>query len=321
MNKRANRKAFFILLCVGILYMSIAFDFTDRFSMRRTREARAGVTHQGFAVSIPDSAAKRVDPVLSVDSPAIEPALLISLPLIASAIKDGLLDKDGLILVKRDNDGRADFKRLFELLRDKDEEGLRSVGAMVGKKQLVHLLKRDGIEVGDRLEAGEIMTGKGYVVERATLIAFYNHRVGGEYENLLPVSGGDYAMSRGDKGFEIGPAAPGGIKSHSRVKMEKTASTDTGNGGKTEEQNSVPPVRPVSRVIPRGLQGQTVAPAEWAMPNLTNLPMRTALEKVVVHTAKIRVYGSGFVTDQKPKPYENVKGEVECAIYGRSYKQ
>jgi hypothetical protein len=57
--------------------------------------------------------------------------------------------------------------------------------------------------------------------------------------------------------------------------------------------------------------------AEWRMPNLTGLPIKSAIDNLAVHTARIKVYGSGIVVDQHPKPFERLKGDTECAIYGR----
>ncbi len=54
------------------------------------------------------------------------------------------------------------------------------------------------------------------------------------------------------------------------------------------------------------------------MPNLASLPIRTAIDKLSVHTARIKVYGSGYVTDQSPRPFERLKGEQECIIQGRA---
>ena len=62
------------------------------------------------------------------------------------------------------------------------------------------------------------------------------------------------------------------------------------------------------------------ADAEWIMPNLANLSMKAALEKLASKTSRIKIYGSGVVTDQNPKALEKIKGDAQCAIYGRSYK-
>ena len=59
------------------------------------------------------------------------------------------------------------------------------------------------------------------------------------------------------------------------------------------------------------------ADEEWRMPNLSGLPIKLAIDNLAVHTARIKVYGSGLVVDQHPKPFERLKGDTECAIYGR----
>ncbi len=56
---------------------------------------------------------------------------------------------------------------------------------------------------------------------------------------------------------------------------------------------------------------------EWRMPNLTGLPIKLAIDNLAAHTARIKVHGSGLVVDQSPKPFERLKGDSECVIYGR----
>jgi len=56
---------------------------------------------------------------------------------------------------------------------------------------------------------------------------------------------------------------------------------------------------------------------EWHMPNLAGFTIKSAIDKLAVHTSRIRIYGSGFVVDQSPKPFERLKPDSECAIYGR----
>ncbi len=58
----------------------------------------------------------------------------------------------------------------------------------------------------------------------------------------------------------------------------------------------------------------------WVMPSLVNLPMKTALEKLAIHTSKIKIHGSGLVVEQQPKAFEKMKGETECVIHGRPYR-
>jgi hypothetical protein len=59
---------------------------------------------------------------------------------------------------------------------------------------------------------------------------------------------------------------------------------------------------------------------EWLMPNLINLPSKLALEKLITHTSKIKIMGSGNIAEQYPRPFERIRGEAECVIYGRTYK-
>src|SRR5512133_324439 len=122
MNKRANRKAFFILLCIGLIYMSIAFDLTDRFSMKRTLQGHMKrVNPQGLSVSVPEREAETAGetiPVLSARSPAAPPSLFISVPLVIMAVKGGLIEEEGLVMIKREPDGRSDFKKPLEILKD-----------------------------------------------------------------------------------------------------------------------------------------------------------------------------------------------------------
>ena len=60
---------------------------------------------------------------------------------------------------------------------------------------------------------------------------------------------------------------------------------------------------------------------EWRMPNLDGLPIKLAIDKLAVHTARIKVLGSGFVVDQSPRASERLKGNFECTIYGRLHSE
>ncbi len=67
-----------------------------------------------------------------------------------------------------------------------------------------------------------------------------------------------------------------------------------------------------------GKEGSYAAQEEWLMPNLANLPIRAAIEKLAVHTSHIKIIGDGQVTSQFPRPFERLKGEPECVIQGRT---
>ncbi len=281
MNKRAHRKGFFILVCIGLMYMSIAFNFTDRFSMKRTATVHTSATPASLAVAIPERSTDtaHAGQNLSAKSPTVEPSFFIAIPIVSSAIKDGLIEKEGLVCIKRETNTGIDFKKPLDILKDKDEDGLKSIAEIIGKKQLLHLLKKDGISIKDDLDLGDIILGKSYTVEKNVLLTLFDNHVTDDFNDLFPFTCGDFEMAKSAKGF-IMSAAHGQTKNdHQTVDME------------------------------------------WMMPNLANLPMKAALEKLAAKTSKVRIYGSGFVTDQNPKAYEKVKGEAECEIYGRSGRQ
>lgn len=280
MNKKANRKAFFILVCIGLMYISMAFNLTDKFAMKRTFSEYAAAP-QNLNVAIPAAREAVANPVRNVSSEraAIEPSLFIAIPIVLSAIKEGLIEKEGLILIKGETNARADFKKPFDILKDKDEEGLASIAGIIGKKQLLHLLKKDGIVIKDDLEINDIILGKGYTVEKKALLANFDNHVTDVHKGLFPFTSNGLEIAKTSKGFEM---------------------VETGRHTKINSP---------------------VAETEWVMPNLINLPMKGALEKVSIKTSKIKIMGSGVVIDQQPKPYEKVRGDIDCTIYGRSSKQ
>lgn len=280
MNKKANRKAFFILVCIGLMYISMAFNLTDKFTMKRTLSGHAAAP-QSLNVALPAAGDTAANPVRNVSSErtVIEPSLFIAIPIVLSAIQEGLIEKEGLILIKGETNARADFKKPFDILKDKDEEGLASIAGIIGKKQLLHLLKKDGITIKDDLELNDIILGKGYTIEKKALLAGFDNHVTDEHKGLFPFMFNGLEMTKTAKGFEM-------VETHKRAKMHSPS-----------------------------------AETEWVMPNLINLPMKGALEKVSVRTSKIKIMGNGIVTDQQPKPNEKVRGDIDCTIYGRSYTQ
>jgi len=66
---------------------------------------------------------------------------------------------------------------------------------------------------------------------------------------------------------------------------------------------------------------KTQSGAGWTMPDLTGLSIKAALDMVAPKAQTVKVYGSGIITDQYPKPQEQVKSDTECALYGRSQQR
>ena len=278
MNKRANRKAFFILLCIGLMYLSMVFNVTEKFSMKRTLNPHTVAKPAGFSGTLPERATVAGHLAPSETDLTIEPALFVAIPIVSLAIRDGLIEKEGLILIKKANNVKADFKRPLEILKDKDEEGLISIAGFIGKKRLLYLLKKEGISAQDDPELSDIILGKGYTIEKKTLLSLFDKYVTEEYNGLFPFVCNNMEMTKNANGFEM---------------------AETRERGKIQTQ---------------------ITAAEWIMPNLSNLPIKEALEKLALKTSRVKIYGSGVVTDQNPKSFEKMKGEAQCVIYGRSYK-
>jgi len=278
MNKRANRKAFFILLCVGIMYLSTAFDVMEKFSMKRTLNTHVATKPAGLSGFIPKQVPARGQ-IRSEESPVIEPGLFVAVPIIMFAIKEGIIEKEGLICIKGRDNIRTDFKKPLDILKDKDEDGLINVAEIIGKKQILQLLKKEDIEIEKELTLGSLILGKGYVVEQKKLLMLFANHVTDENNNLFPFVYNNMEIMKSPKGFEMA-----GFNGRNRT---QAATTDT----------------------------------EWIMPDLANLPMKTALEKLAEKTSRIKIHGSGYITDQNPKAFEKMKGEMPCVLYGRSYKQ
>jgi hypothetical protein len=251
----------------------------DKFSMKRTLNTRAAAKPAGFSGVIPKQAPARSQ-IRSKETPVIEPGLFIAIPIVMFAIKEGIIEREGLICIKGRDTARTDFKKPLDILKDRDEDGLISVAEIIGKKQIFQLLKKENIAVKKELSLSDLILGKGYVIDQKKLLMLFAGYVTGEDSNkLFPFAYNNMEIVKGPKGFEMA-----GLNGRSRTQV---AATD----------------------------------AEWIMPDLANLPMKAAMEKLAGKTSRIKIHGSGYVMDQNPKAFEKVRGETPCVLYGRLYKQ
>ena len=312
MNKKSRKRACLVFVILCLIYVSVAFRLPDRMTMRRISGEQADPSQsallpvpiaekdrnapppQGARSPVPapfvsaesdgakGQAVNNVRPPLAdgrytdVGRPGIEPSLLISAPVVCHALKEGWIEKEGLIFGKKDAYNNVSWKKPLEILKDRDEDGLRSIFSTIGQKRVLDFLKKEGVNPSGGLSPEDIILGKGYTIDPAMLISLYNKNAGPECDELFPFALTHMGIAKGKNGFEM-------------TKGEEGA----GEARKTAE-------------------------AEWMMPNLASLPIRTAIYKLSVHTARIKVYGSGYVTDQSPRPFERLKGEQECIIRGRT---
>jgi len=281
MNKPAIRKALIVCALIGVMYAGIAFNVQDRFSMKRTHEAASGKAPRSLSVAAaqPDPAREARKQALIPDNGtgSIEPSFLIAVPIIAFAIREGFIEKDGMIVVQKNDDEASPvyLKKPIDILRDKDKEGLKAIARIIGKRNIEIFLTRQGVKLPDKSLSVDTIDGIGYSIDRKLLVSMYNTYVGEGFAPLMPYASGGFEVSRKDNGFQI-----------KAVRNEK--------GVPNAEENAV-----------------------FFMPDLTGLPMKAALDRISTK-AQVKIYGSGIVVDQFPKPREKVEKETRCTLYGRT---
>lgn len=283
MNKQAIRKAFIVCTLIGLTYAGIALNVQDRISMKRTSGPLAAKAPRSLSIAAPQA---KPDPVpgkkaLVADSSAgIEPAFLIAVPVVAYAIHENLLEKDGMVVVQKSEDDPSSvyLKKPLDILRDKDKNGLKAISRIIGKKNIEVFLTRQGVKIPDRSLSVDSITGIGYSIDRNLLVSMYNQYVGEGFASLMPYASGGFEVSRKNNGFQI-----------NAVRNEKN---------------------------PENAE----ASSAFSMPDLSGLSVKAALDRIS-SKAEVKIYGSGIVVDQFPKPREKVEKETRCVLYGRSYQK
>lgn len=284
MNKPAIRKALIVCIFIGIMYGGIAFNVQDRFSMKRTYDPVSGKNPRSLSVAAaqPETTPQPRKKALIADNNtgSIEPSFLVAVPIVAFAIREGFIEKDGMIVVqKNDEDASSVYlKKPLDVLKDKDKDGLKAISRIIGKKNIEVFLSRQGVKIPDKSLSVDTITGIGYSIDRNLLVSMYNTYVGEGFAHLMPYASGGFEVSRKNNGFQINV-----------VRNEKNL------------QNA---------------EGGIV----FLMPDLSGLSMKAALDRISPK-AEVKIYGSGVVVDQFPKPQEIVGKETRCALYGRSYQK
>jgi hypothetical protein len=310
MNKKANRRAFFVCLFIGLTYVSVVLRLPEKMNIARVSSGKkimpssvvGSIPKANSEISLPEvpasifknqsveseppkaashqpepqqpSAAQRI---VKLDDKTIEPTLFIALPLVAYAIKEGLIERDGLIFIQKEGYNTVNCKKPIDILRDKDEQGLKVIARLIGKRPSLDFLKREGIVLNQDLDSEKIIFGIGYSMEKEKLLSLYSKYVSEDFQCLFPFAMHGVAVVKTKQGFEF-----------SRVREGQ------------------------------GIDRAKAEDLEWMMPNLINLSVRAAIEKLASHTSKIKVYGNGNVVEQSPRAFERTRGETECTIYGRT---
>ncbi len=207
MNKQAIRKAFFVCASIGLAYAALAFNVQDRFSMKRTYETSVKKPPRSLNVVAPGPQKEplRQAPVIAGSNLSFEPSLLIAIPIVAWSIREGIIEKDGMVIVKRtEGSSPVYLKKPLEILKDRDRDGLRTLSRIIGRKNMESFLAREGVQLPDRSLTFDTLAGTGYSVDERTLTGLYNRYVDAGFDHLLPFASGGLEVSRKAGGFAIG---------------------------------------------------------------------------------------------------------------------
>jgi hypothetical protein len=156
-------------------------------------------------VETPAPQAEVVLPVASLlrDMVSAEPSLFISIPIVCYAIREGLIEKEGLIFIKKGGYGNGSWKKPLDILKDKDEEGLKSISKAIGKKQILGFLRKEGITHTEGAGTDDVILGRGYGVEKKKLLDLYGKYVSADYQAIFPFFLGGVGITKGKGGFDI----------------------------------------------------------------------------------------------------------------------
>lgn len=214
MNKRANKKAFFICVLIGLMYASVAMKLPDRFTMGRTSEP-GNAAPTGLSVSIPKPAPENIPAPTNPQKTeaSIEPSYFVAIPIVCFAIRQGLVEREGLIFIRKEAQGSSYCKRPMDILKEKDEEGLRSMAKIIGKKQLISFFKKEGVALREELDPQDVILGKGYVIEKNVILSMYNRNVPEDYGTLFPYTIHTTEIRRVNDRFEFGHV-PDTLRTH-----------------------------------------------------------------------------------------------------------
>ena len=225
MNKRSRKRAALVYAILCLLYVAVIFRLPEKMSMSRITGEQSVPSKSAF-LPVPDADAGTnrnappsqgaLSPTTASSTPAgtdaaaqgqgvektqvpltdgpsadtgragIEPSFLIAVPVVCYAIKQGWMEKEGLIFDKKDAYNNVIWKKPLDILRDRDEDGVRSILNTIGQKRVLEFVKQEGINASPGLSAEDIILGKGYRVSSEKLVALYNRYVGTECNELFP---------------------------------------------------------------------------------------------------------------------------------------
>jgi hypothetical protein len=238
MNKKSKKRAFFVYVVICLFYVLITFRVPEKLSMTRTSDAHVVPSNSSIlplpdnaevatrlppegapsCTPVPQSLAETAESVKTLETAkvpssaittsrstnglqsGIEPSLLISIPVICYAFREGWLEKDSLIFAKKDAYNNVSWRKPLEILKDHDEEGIRNILNTIGPQRVAEFMKKEGVRLRQNLSAEDVLSGRGYAIEQAKLIDLYDRYVGDSCNEVFPFSLNQVGVARGPRG-------------------------------------------------------------------------------------------------------------------------
>lgn len=299
MNKPAVRKAFIVCATIGIVYTGIAFDVQDKFSMRRTHSEKKGP--QGLNLIPAKTEVKIISPG-SADSKkfAIAPskAQRAPLPVItgdASSFEPSFLIAVPIIAYSFREEFIEEDGMIFvtnandpaSIYLKKPLDILKEKD-MEGLKSLARMIGKKNIDSFLRKE-GVVLPDKSLGIDTIAGIGYSIDK------NLL------LNLYRKYVGEGFDPLLPYAVAGFEISKKNGSFQLTTIKSNK----------------YPQAVKENSAL----AMPDLTGLSMKKALDTIAVKVGSVKIHGSGTIIDQFPKPNEKVGKDTLCVLYGRTYQR
>ncbi|MCX7856791.1 MAG: hypothetical protein N2513_02230 [Deltaproteobacteria bacterium] len=174
MKKRTNRRALYVFLLVTGLYAIIILELQKKIEIRREGTKENFLVQSVAPIEIREKKTYEAEKDVTLIFPCI---------LVFAAIKEGQIDEDYLILVRRGDN--ISWKKPLEIIRDKDREGFESLSRLMGKTYLTKFLEKEGVNIPKDLGVEAIFQGKGYVLELEKLNELKKKYVPEKYSHLL----------------------------------------------------------------------------------------------------------------------------------------
>jgi len=323
MNKATNRRALTVYLVICLLYICVAFRIPEKLSMKRIAAKPDGPSH-GMSMresTEPGKAEARADEVVEKKVPRPSSAIALasegSLPPAASSAR-----------ALRTADARSASDNTSPLVTAVNGSSMVEPHLFISVPITCYAIKEGWLDrealIFSRKEGQNTIWLKPLDILRQQDESGLKHLVAIIGKNRIKeFLKSEAADIKGDLSSEDMMLGRGFV-------IEKKKLLSLYDRFVSEECNDLFPLVLAQGGVAKGKEGfrfVSLAEAarmhtesegeEWSMPNLAGLPIKLAIDHLAVHTARIKIYGSGFVVDQHPKPFERLKGDTECAIYGR----